>query len=183
MFVALLRRNWRFAGAIAAFLVFTVIHFALFRPAASRYRAALASVGGIEAVFNPGGARPILPPRLFALISEQSLTPQDAVDRGSSGALGVVLLEDLGRIANRSGLTVASSEPGVVAQQPLNVQIRAHLILHGKYSQILAFFDALGDSGTLLLVDRFRITTNSETTDELEIWISRLYLKRSASAS
>lgn len=175
-----LRRNWRVTGAIAAFVVFTVIHFLFFLPAAGRYRRALDQVGGLEAVFNPSRASPLLPPRLFALITSQSLTPQDASERGGSGALGVVLLEELGRVAGQAGLEIVSSDPGVVAQQPLSVQIRAQLKLRGRYPQIVQFFDDLADSGSLLLVDHFKITPVSETTDELEISVSRLYLKKAA---
>lgn len=177
---AALRRNWRLVGAIAAFLVFTLIHFTLFRPAAERYRSALSRVGGIEAVFSSGGAHPMLPPHLFALITEHSLTPQDATDRGGSGALGVLLLEDLGRQASRTGLAIVASDPGAVAQQPQSLQVRAHVIFRGRYAQLVDFFDELARSDSLTLVDRFKITPLSESTDEMELWVSRLYLKRAA---
>lgn len=173
-----LRRQWRLLGAIAAFLIFTVIHYGFFRPAASRYRASLASAGGIQAVFNPGGAQPMLPPRVFALISNHSLAAQDALERGGSGALGVVLLEDLGRIASRAGLRVESSEPGPVAQQPLSVQVRAHLKLRGRYAEIVSFFDEIDRDESLMMVDRFLITGLGENSDLLEIWITRAYLKK-----
>lgn len=176
---AMLRRNWRFVGALVVFLVFTVIHFAFFRPAAVRYKAALASIGGIEAVFNPGGAAPMLPPHLFSLIAEHSLTSQEATDRAGSGALGVALLEEIGRLASHAGLEVTASEPGIVAQQPLSVQVKAHVSVRGRYSQIIAFFDELARSRTLVLVDRFSISPVSENTEELEIWVSRLYIKKS----
>ena len=181
VWIEALRRNWRMSGALAALVVFTVIHFAWFKPAAARYQAALTSVGGIEAVFNPGGLHPMLPPRVFSLVTEHSLAPQDALDRGNSGALGVVLLEDLGRLANRSGLTIVDSDPGTVAQQSMSVQIRAHVTLHGRYSQIVAFFDEMASDSSLNLVDRFQITTLPDGSDELQIWVSRLYLKRAAS--
>jgi len=176
--VATLRRSWRMTGAIAAFLVFTVIHFLYFRPAAERYRKALSNVGGIEAVFNPSGQRPVLPPRVFALIAQHSLAPQDAIDRGNSGALGVVLLEELGRVATRAGLRVESSEPGPVVQQPLSLQVRAQLRLRGRYSAIVSFFDELARVKSLMMVDHFQITALESGEDQLEVSISRLYLKR-----
>jgi hypothetical protein len=177
---SLLRRNWRIAGALGAFIVFTVIHFAFFRPAAARYKAALASIGGIEAVFNPGGASPMLPPHLFSLIAEHSLSAQDATDRGTSGALGVALLEEIGRLASGNGLQVTASEPGVVAQQPSSLQVRAHVTMRGRYPAITAFFGELARSRTLVLIDRFSITPVSDSSEELEIWVSRLYLKKPA---
>lgn len=177
-----LRRNWRLMGAITAFVLFTVIHFAFFRPAAERYRAALASVGGIESVFNPGGDRPLMPPRVFALVADQSLGAQDALERGNSGALGVVLLEDLGRIAGRSDLRVTASEPGQVTQEPLGVQVRAHMTLRGRYPDLVAFFDELTRSSSLFLVDRFTISAEADGSDELELWATRLYLKKAPAA-
>ena len=175
---AALRRNWRLIGAIAAFVIFTVIHFGFFRPAASRYRAALAGVGGLEAVFNPGGNQPLLPPRVYALITDNSLGPQDAQDRGGSGALGVILLENLGRIAARSGLKVTSSEPAPVSQEPLTTQVRAHLVLRGRYAEVVAFFDEMSRTPALILVERFEIKPETDSDDLLEIWVSRLYLKQ-----
>lgn len=176
--LAALRRNWRLIGTIAAFVIFTLIHLVFFRPAAARYQAALASVGGIEAVFNPGGGRPMLPPRVYALIAENSITPQDALDRGGSGALGVILLEELGRLASRGGLTVVSSEPGQVTQEPLTTQVRARLTVQGRYAELIAFFDELSGSESLILVERFSITPGSGGEDLLELWVSRLYLKQ-----
>lgn len=175
---AALRRNWRLFGTIAAFAVFTLIHLVFFRPAAARYRAALASVGGIEAVFNPGGGRPLLPPRVYSLIAANSLRPQDAVERGASGALGVVLLEDLDRIATRSGVAIVTSEPGTVSQEPLTTHVRARVLLRGRYAELIAFFDELSQSESLILVERFEIRAGNESDDLLELWVSRLYLKQ-----
>jgi len=173
-----LRRHWRVIGAVAAFVIFTFIHLVFFRPAAARYRAALASVGGIEAVFNPGGSRQVLPPRVYALVTENSIAPQDALDRGGSGALGVILLEELGRLANRGGLTVLASQPGAVTQEPLTTQVRAHVTFQGRYAELARFFDELSRSESLILVERFTITPGAGANDQLELWVSRLYLKQ-----
>jgi hypothetical protein len=178
--VAFFRRHWRVLGAILAFLVFSVIHLAFFRPAAARYRAALASVGGIEAVFNPGGGPVGLPPRVYALITENSITPQDAVDRGGSGALGVILVEELGRLASASGVSITSSEPGVVTQEALTAQVRVELTIQGRYSNLIAFLDQISRSRSLILVERFELKPQTATEDELHLWVSRLYLKREA---
>jgi hypothetical protein len=181
--LATLRRNWRLVGAIAAFVIFTFIHFAFFRPAAARYRAALVRAGGLEAVLDPNGGRPPLPPRVFSLITDNSLLPQDAQERGGSGALGVILIESLGRIASRSGLTVVSSEPQPVTQEPLTTQVRAHLHMRGRYREIVGFFGALSESPELLLVERFLITPGDGENDDLEVWISRLYMKQTGGKS
>jgi len=178
-----LRRDWRVVWALLAFLGFIVIHFAFFRPAAARYKAALANAGGIRAVFNAGGGSPMLPPHLFSLIAEHSLGDQDAIDRAASGALGVSLLEEMGHIASSNGLQVTTSEPGIVAQQPMSVLVRAHLTVRGRYSEIVSFFDQLGRAHTLVLIDQFTISPVSDSIDELEIWVSRLYLKKSLGKS
>src|SRR5262245_58233617 len=119
LLLSVLRKNWQFFGAIAIFAVFTIVHLGFFRPAAQRYRAALERAGGLDAVLNSQGPAPMLPPRVFALMTENSLAPQDAADRGSSGALGVLLLEELDRVAARSGMSVLFTEPGAVSQDLL----------------------------------------------------------------
>ncbi len=178
LLIAAFRRHWRVAGALLAFAIFTVIHLAFFRPASERYRRALASVGGIEAVFNPGGSRPMLPPRVFALIADNSLSSQDALERGGSGALGVILLEELGRVAEQAGVRIASSEPGAVTQEPLTTQVRAHLVLRGRYADLVGFFDGISRSESLVLVERFSIKPLEDGSDVMELWVSRLYLKQ-----
>ncbi|MEO5617666.1 MAG: type 4a pilus biogenesis protein PilO, partial [Candidatus Eisenbacteria bacterium] len=125
-----------------------------------------------------GGDHAVLPARVYALITENSLTPSDAVERGGSGALGVILLEELGRIATRSGLQVSASEPGRVSQEPLATQVRARILLSGRYSELIAFFDELSRSQSLVLVERFVLTPGGENDDLLELWVSRLYLKQ-----
>jgi len=174
---ATLRRNWQLIGAVAVFAIFTAIHLAFFKPAAARYRAALEATGGLDA-FEAAAARPLLPPRVFALLSRNMLTPQDAQDRGSSGALGVILLEDLGRVASRAGLDVLASEPGAVTQEPHTTQVRAHLRLRGSYAEITSFFDELSRASGLTLVERFRIVAWPEGGDVLEIWLARLHFKQ-----
>lgn len=178
IFLASLRRHWRILGALSAFLVFTVVHFTIYRPVANRYRAAIASVGGVDAFFNPGRTSAMLPPRVYALLAENSLTPQDAQERGSSGALGVLLLEDLGRIAHDTGLQITASEPGLVTQEALTTQVRARLVMSGRYDEIVGFFDALSRSSSLLSVERFAIRTREGADDQLELWVARLYLKQ-----
>lgn len=176
--LATLRRHWQLLSAIAAFVIFSAIHLAIFRPAAARYRAALDAAGGIDAAFEPGAAPAMLPPRVFALITANSLAPQDAVDRGGSGALGVILLEELGRVASRSGLTMLESEPGPVTQEPLVAQIRAHLRLRGRYDEVADFFSQLSRSDALTVVEHFHVTPAGDGSEILEIWLARVYLKQ-----
>ncbi len=61
--------------------------------------------------------------------------------------------------------------------------MRAHITMRGRYSEIVSFFDDLARSRTLILIDRFSITPVADNVDELEIWVSRLYLKKSAGKS
>ena len=175
---ATLRRYWQLLGAIAAFAIFSAIHVAIFRPAAARYRAALVAAGNADAVFQPGTPQPMLPPRVFALITANTLSAQEAVDRGGSGALGVILLEDLDHIASKSGLTTLDSEPGPVTQEPLVAQIRAHLRLSGSYDAVAAFFTELARSDAPTIVERFRIVPDAGGREILELWLSRVYLKQ-----
>lgn len=175
-----LRRDWRLIGALAALAIFTAIHFLLYRPAAARYQAAIASVGGIGAVFRSGSQHAPIPPRTFALITSNTLKSHDAEERGSSGELGVLFLEDLNRLAVRAGLTTISSEPQAVSQDKLTSMIRAHLVLRGTYSEIASFFGSLSDSGELISVDSFQITEGPAGQDVLDLSVSRVYLKQPA---
>ncbi|HTO91063.1 MAG TPA: hypothetical protein VMJ70_08020 [Candidatus Sulfotelmatobacter sp.] len=181
--LATLRRHWQLIGTIAAFAIFMYVHLVFFKPTAARYRAAIKNAGGLETVFETNVMQTALPPRVYALATDNTLDAQDAQDRGGSGALGVILLEDLGRIAERSGLSVASSEPGPVTQEPLTAEIRAHLKLRGSYAQIVGFFDELSRVGSLNLVERFQIIPSGPNSDLLEVWIARLYLKQSRNGS
>ncbi len=176
--VASLRRHWQLLGAIAAFAIFSAIHVAVFRPAAARYRAAMLAASGVDAAFGPGAAAPMLPPRVFGIIASNSLSPQEAVDRGGSGALGVILLEDLDRVVSRSGLNTVDSEPGPITQEPLVAQIRAHLRLRGSYDQVAGFFAELARSDALTIVERFRVQPAGDGRESLEVWLSRVYLKQ-----
>ena len=181
--LATLRRYWQLIGAVAAFFIFLFVHLVFFKPTAARYRAAIQSAGGLETVFESGPAPTALPPRVYALATQNTLDAQDAQDRGSSGALGVILIEDLSRTASRAGLNVAASDPGPVSQEPLTVEVRAHLKLRGSYAQIVGFFDELSRGQSLNLVERFQISPSGETSDLLEVWIARLYLKQTRAAS
>lgn len=181
--LASLRRHWQAVSAVAALAIFSVVHLTIFRPAAVRYRSAMAGASGVEAILQPGAAPPMLPPRLFALITSNSLSPQDAADRGGSGALAVILLEDLDRIASKSGLTALNSEPGLVTQDPLVAQIRAHLRLRGSYSEVVNFFSELGRSDMLTIVERLHVEPSSDGNELLEVWISRVYLKQPGARS
>ena len=100
-----------------------------------------------------------------------------------ASTFGVVLLEDIGRIATRNGLRVLSSEPQPVMQEPLTTQVRAHLIMRGSYPAIAAFFGDLSDGESLFLVERFQLREGETGNDVLEIWISRLYLKQAGTAA
>jgi hypothetical protein len=183
LILAALRRHWQLVGALATFVIFTIIHLGFFLPAAKRYQTALENAGGLQAVLESGGTHPMLPPRLYALMAQNSLAPQDAVDRGGSGALGVILLEDLDHLAQRSGLTVLTSEPGAVTQEPLTTQVRAHLRLRGNYAEAVAFFGELARLDGLTLVERFQIGPSNDGGVVLDAWLSRLYLKQSGGGS
>lgn len=177
-----LRRNWRLIGALGAFVVFTAIHFLFFRPAAARYQTALSSVGGIGAVFRSGSQHAPIPPRTFALITNNTLKSRDAEERGGSGELGVHFLEELGRFAAHAGLVVVSSEPQAVSQDKLTTMVRAHLVLRGSYEDMASFFGSLSNSGELITVDAFQLTEGLASQDLLDLAVSRVYLKQPESA-
>ena len=123
-----------------------------------------------------------MPPRLFALIADNSLPPATALERTASGALTAALVEDLNRMAGRHGMALVQTEPGPVTQQQGVVQVRAHLRIRCRYSEFVALLDEIARSGTLIAVDRFTLAPLESGSQMLEVWVSRCILKQGGSA-
>jgi hypothetical protein len=180
---AQLRRNWPVVGAVVAFLLFLVVHLVLFLPASSRYRSALKQAADLGMSLDPTETPRIMPPRVFALLSDNSLPAADAVQRSNSGTLASNLLEDVTRLTSKAGMDVMATEPGVTAQQTKSVQVRAYLRVSCTYPQFVQFLDELSQSGTLIAVDRFTLVQSSPGRQILDLWVSRLILKQTGARS
>jgi hypothetical protein len=179
IWVAVLRRHWPLIGALGIYAVFTLTHQFLFLPAAQRYQRAVKQASDLGMPLNPGSAPAMLPPRLFALLSDNALPAAEAQEQGNSGELTAQLLEDLTTLMSRHGIQVIATEPGTVSQQPNSVQIRAHLRLRCTYHAYLTMLEDLARSNKLFAIDRFMLDADETGNQSIEVWVSRYILKRS----
>jgi hypothetical protein len=174
---AWLRRNWPFASATAVFLLFMAGHLAVFNPAAGRYRVAVKQASDLGLSLERGEFEPLMPPRVLALISENSLPSSEATSQGNSGALSSALLEDLTGLTGRLGMVVTATEPDAVVHLTQAVQVRAHLKVECTYPQFISFLDELSRSGKLIAVDRFTLTAGERRRHTLDLWVTRHVVK------
>lgn len=176
-----LRRHWRVFGAVAIFLLFFLTHEGCFRPTVRRYELLLKQASEMGLSFDAGESAAILPPRVFTLVSENSVPTAVAQEEESSGTLTAEFLSDLTKMTSAHGLNIIVTEPIPSTQQPNAVQVRAHLRLRCRYDQFVALLDDLARNRKLNSVDRFNLT--SQSTDEalVEMWVSRYVLKQTRS--
>jgi hypothetical protein len=183
LLVARLRKNWPLVGAGLVFLLFLVIHLAMFQPAASRYRVALKQATDLGITMDPNETPRLMPPRVFALLSDNSLPAADATQKGNSGTLASNLLEDVTRLTSRAGMDVMVTEPGATAQQAKSVQVKAYLRVSCRYPQFVQFLDDLSRSGTLISVDRFALISATPGRQVLDLWVTRFIIKQTGTRS
>jgi hypothetical protein len=178
----LARRNWQALTALLVFLVFAAAHAAAFQPVLARYRSDMQRAVKLGMPLDATGAQPAASPRVAALLTGNSLNTAVAEEEGTSGALTVGLLNQVTRLGAKCGLEVVATEQGLVTQLPSSVLLRAHLKLRGRYA---AFVDLLGElsrSGSLVAVDRFTVQAGAGDSQDIEVWMSQLILKRTPRA-
>lgn len=175
---ATLRRNWPLVGAAGLFAIFMFVHQVLFQPAAKRYVAAIKKASELGLALDPTQSPAVLPPRVFALVADNTLPAAEAQDLGNSGVLTARLLEDLTRVIGERGMEVIMTEPGAVTQQSRAVQVRAYLRVRGRYGQFVSLLDGLARGRELIAIDRFTLTPQGQGQELLDLWVSRLILKQ-----
>jgi hypothetical protein len=178
----LARRHWPLAIVITVFALFSVVQSAVYAPTLERYRVATRQAIELGMPLDPVAESPQMPAAVAALLADNSLNAALAEEQGNSGTLTAGLLDDATRLAARNGLTVVSTEQGLVTQLPGCVEVRAHLRLHGSYDSFVRFLGAAADSRSLLSVDRFSIASAGAGPAEIETWVTQLVLKRRAVA-
>ena len=177
----LARKNWQAVAALLVCLGFAAAHAAAFQPMLTRYRASLRQATELGMPLDATGAPPAASPRTAALLAGNSLNAEVAEEQGTSGALTAGLIDEVTHRAAKCGLEVVATEQGLVTQLPSSVQVRAHLRLRGRYA---AFVDLLGElsrSGSLLAVDRFTLQASAGGSQNIEVWMSQVVLKRTRS--
>lgn len=173
-----LRRQWPVLGALALFLLFALAHALVFQPTARRYDAAAKRAGELGLAFDPAQGTAVLPPRVFALLTDHALSPNNAQERAGSGALTASLLEDLNKMASGRGLSVLVTEPGPITQLPQSVEVRAHLRMRGSYAAFAGFLGEVAKSGSLIAIERFTIQPGNAGGTSIELWVGRYLLKQ-----
>lgn len=173
----LLRRHWPVVGALVLFLVFAIAQAVWFRPQLQRWQTLRRQAADLGLALEAGGAAPGFPPRLQSLLANNTLAPDAAETQAGSGQLTARLLGDLARRASAHGLQVVSTEQIPVLQLADDVQVRAHLVLRGRYTDVAGFLDDLGHGGTLYNVDRFTLTGGEGTPLDFELWVTQVVIK------
>ncbi len=175
----LLSRNRAAVPAVLLALALLVVHALGYRPLLARYQRATRQAAQLGMPLGAVAVTPAVPPRVTALLTDNSLTVGVAEEQGTSGALTATLLDDITRLAARSGLQVLATEQGLVTQLPGSVMVRAHLRMRGSYAAFVGLLGELTRTRTLVSVDRFAIQ-QSVGGASIELWVTQIVLKRTA---
>jgi hypothetical protein len=175
---AQIRRQWPLVTAAVVFLLFIPLHLLAFQPVLKRYQRAVKQASDLGMPLDPDQTTHMMPARVFALLSDNSLPAAAAEQQGSSGELTASLIDDISRIAARHGMDVIATEPGVTVRLPKLVQVRAHVRANCSYGEFVAFLDELSRSGRLISVDRFSLISVAPGRRMLDLWATRCVLKQ-----
>ena len=180
-----LGRSWPVAAMLALFALFLLVHGMLWTPLRKRYDTALTRAGSLGAVLDltHGGVPAAMPPRVYALLMENSGTATEVDNRAQAGTLAADAVQRLPSLASQAGLDVVVAEPGAVTQQPGWNQVRAHVRMHGSWGEALAFLDLLARGGGLYTIERLAVTPTAATGCDVEVWATRTTLKRRRAGS
>jgi Tfp pilus assembly protein PilO len=111
------------------------------------------------------------------MIGDNTLPTAIANEQGGSGMLTAALLEEVTRLAERSGLEVLETEPNPISSDAHAIQVRARLQMRGPYAAFVAMLDALARQRRLFAVERFTVSPTGATR-AIDLTVSRLVLKR-----
>ena len=177
---ARLRRQLPLVVALVTIIVFMAIHSALFGPMLQRYERALKAAGDAGAVLDETGARPMLPPRVHTLLFEHSMAEAEAAQKSGAGLLGAELTQALSDAASRNGLSVLVAEPDAGGETHTTILPRAHLRMRGSYTELVALFDQLARTGSLVSVERLTVTPVADGVQDIDFHASGFILRRVA---
>jgi hypothetical protein len=177
-----LRRFWPALTALLVLALLSAVHSTVFGPLAVRYHQLLQAAGELGAPLDPRLVLAPLPPRVTDLLRKNSLTALEAERLSQSGFLATDLVRRVAGVAVASGIDVAASEPGTVAQTPGSVEVRAVLRLRGRYTQIVALLDRLSQERSLYRVEQLSLSPLPGGLVEAKLGLARAILKRSEGA-
>ncbi len=174
----LVRRNAPAAAALLILLGFLAGHAATVRPLLARYRRDVGQAVALGMPLDGSAAPAAASARVQALLAANTLDAAAAEERGTSGALTGMLLDQATRLAAADRLEVRATEQGLVTQLPASVQVRAHLKLRGDYLAFLDFLRDLARADRLIAVDRLTMQGGAGSARDIDVWLSQLVLKR-----
>jgi len=172
-----LRRNMPVILAIVVLALLTVIHQLWFEPTAARYARTIKQATDLGMPLDPNNMPRVMPPRLFALIADNSLPASQAQDAANSGSLTAEFLGELTQRMGQRNLAVVSTEPAPTTQDAHSIQLRAHVRMRGRYQDVVQLMDDLARDKRLFGVDRFTVAPEDNGSVTVELWASRLVLK------
>lgn len=178
-----LRRFWPALAALLVMALLSSVHSLVFGPLAGRYQQQLHAAGELGAPLDPRLVLTPLPPRVTDMLRKNSLSAEEASQLSQSGFLATDLVRRLAGAAVGSGLDVAASQPGSVAQTPSTVEVRAELRLRGRYAEIVSLLDSLARERTLYRIERLSLAPLPSGFVETRLEVARVFMKRSGGPS
>jgi hypothetical protein len=172
-----LRRHWQVLCAVALFVIFATVHELWFQPNARRYALAVKEASAMGMALDPDQMPRLIPPRLFALISQNSRPAREAQEAAGSGSLTAEFIGELSQVMERRSIQVISTEPGPMTQDARSVQVRAHMRARCRYSDFVALLDDLARDQRLIAIERLNAQPEASGNLALELWVSRFILK------
>ena len=176
------RRHWPALGALLVGAALWAVHTTSFAPLAAQYRRLLAQAGEMGATFDPRLAVAPLPPRVTDLFRQNSLAVAEADRLGQSGFLATDLVRRVSATAQRRGIEVSASQPGSATQTSATLEVRAQLVLEGRYEQVVGLLDELAREGALYRVEELALAPQPGGRVQADVQLARMLLKRGGPA-
>ena len=174
---AAIRRHWPALAALLLLALLTAVDQLWFRPTAARYARTLRQATELGMPLDPSRMPRMIPPRVFALIADNSLPAAQAAEAANSGSLTAEFLGEITQHMGQRHVSVISTEPGPTSQDSHSVQLRAHVKAHGHYTDFVMLLDDFAHDRRLFGIDRFNLTPEPGSGVFVELWMSRLVLK------
>jgi hypothetical protein len=176
-----LRRQWPAVVAVLVAALLWAVHTVSFAPLTARYRDLLLEAGEMGATYDPRLAVAPLPPRVTELFRANAMTTPEAERMMQSGFLATDLVRRISDSALRRGIGVIASQPGPGTQTASSLEIRAQLVLHGRYEKVVTFLDDLAREGSLYRVERLSLAPDPDGGVQADLQIARMLFKRGIS--
>jgi hypothetical protein len=149
-----------------------------FAPLAARYQRLLVEAGEMGATFDPRLAVAPLPPRVTELFRENSVAVADADRLAQSGHFATDLVRRVSATALQRGIEVSASQPGAATQTAAALEVRAQLVLQGRYEQVVELLDDLAREGALYRVEELSLTPEENGRVVADLQLARMVLTR-----